>query len=135
MRAVYEVVINALVFFFIVTVFNGVQLNGSSTLLAKIVAAIIFGLVMLAVPNILKAMKIPDTTGARLLLGLVLSFAFFFILYTGVGSVATIGGSTIDLGLGPSSIIKLAGSLETLIAVSIATAFTSAGIYALSRRS
>lgn len=133
MKNLYTVLVNALLFFFIISVVNGVQLyNGS--LLARVVVSLVFGLVIMVIPSILKALKINDSTGARLLLTLVLSFVFFFVLYSGVGGIARIVGSTIDLGLGAGSIIVLPGALETLIAVAVLSALASAGLQSLEKK-
>jgi hypothetical protein len=134
MKNVYTVLVNGLLFFFIITVVNGVQLTNGS-LLGKIIVSLVFGLLIMFIPSILKALKINDSTGARLLLTLVISFIFFFVLYSGIGGIARVTGSTIDLGLGAGSIIALPGALETLIAVAVLSALASAGLQSLEKRS
>ena len=133
MPKLYTVIVNALLFFFIISVFNGVQLT-SGTLLAKVFVSVIFGVLIMLIPNVLGILKINDSTGARLLVSLVISFLFFFVLYAQVGNLARVTASSIDLGFGPGSVISLPGAVETLIAAAVLSAFASAGLQSLSKK-
>lgn len=130
MKNIFVVIVNALLFFFIASLINGIRVSGG-TVLATTLVGIVFGILMASVPAILKALKISVTTGAKLLLSLVLSFLFYFLLHSGLGDVASITGSSIDLGIGTDPIV-LAGSLETLVVGSIISALASVGMQRLS---
>ncbi len=130
MKNLYVVLVNTLLFFFIATVIDGISISGG-TVLSIVLVGVIFGVLMMLIPAILKFFKISVNTGSRMLMALVMSFLFFFLLHSGFGGIATITGSSIDLGLG-SAPIKLAGSLETLMVAALTTALASVGLQRLS---
>lgn len=134
MKKAYVVIVNALLFYYLVSIFNGVAIKGNSIISVTLVG-IVFGLVMMSVPSILQFFKITNTTGAKLLLSLVLSFIFFFILHSGVGNIASIGKTTINLDLTKKAEIVLNSALQTLVIVSILSAFASVGLQKLSQGS
>jgi hypothetical protein len=129
MKNLYVVIVNALLFFFIVQIVNGIRIS-NGTVISTIFVGLLFGLTMMMVPIILRFFKISVTTGSRMLLALVLSFLFFFLIHTGFASIGKITGSTINFGIGDP--IKLAGSLETLMVASIVSALSSIGLQRLS---
>lgn len=130
MKNIYIVIVNALLFFFVATIIDGIRIaNGS--VLSKILLGLAFGLLVMLVPTILKFFKISVTTGSKMLLTLVLTFLFFFLLHTGFGGFASITASTIDLGIG-SDPIRLPGSLETLMVAALTSALASVGLQRLS---
>ncbi len=130
MKKVFTVVINALLFFFIVGVVSGVTIyNG--TLISVIIAALIFGLLMLAVIFILKFFKINVNFWSKLLLSVVLAFVFFFMIYNGILGIGSISSSVVDFGLG-ITVLRL-DALGTLIFVSLVSGAASAGLDWLSK--
>jgi len=126
MRNLYIVIVNALLFFFIVKVVNGVHIS-DGILAAVIIAALIFGGLMLSVPALLKFFKMNVNVWSKLLLSIVLSFIFFFMIYNGVLGIGSISRSEISLGLGIGSALVL-DSITTLIFASLASGISSAGL-------
>jgi hypothetical protein len=126
MRNLYIIIINALLFFFVVKVVNGVIIR-DGILAAVIIAALIFGALMLSVPAILKFFKMNVNIWSKILLSIVLSFIFFFMVYNGVLGIGSIGRSEISLGLGIGSALVL-DSITTLIFVSVVSGLSSAGL-------
>jgi hypothetical protein len=129
MKNLYIVVVNALLFFFIAQIVNGIKIS-NGTVISIILVGLLFGLTMMMVPIILRFFKISVTTGSKMLLALVLSFVFFFLIHTGFAGIGRITGSTINFGIGDP--IRLAGSLETLMVASIVSALSSIGLQRLS---
>ena len=131
LRKVYVVIVNALLFFYIIAVVNGVRIRDGS-LAAVILAALLFGVLMVSIVFILKFFKIIVNVSSKLLVSVVLSFIFFFLLYNGILGIGSIGSSVIDFGLGSGSIWRL-DQVGTLIAVSIASGVASAALDWLSK--
>jgi hypothetical protein len=131
LKKAYIVIVNALLFFFIVSIVNGVVINAGNVW-TKTVIGVLFGLLMLIVPNLLQFFKISVNMWSRLLLSIVLAFVFFFVLYSGIGGLASFGPTLIDVGLG-GALIKIADGLGTLVFVTLVTALGSVGIHRLSQ--
>jgi hypothetical protein len=131
MKQAYLVLRNALIFFFIVSVVGGIAITGAA--LGKILLAVFFGILMMIVPSILQFFKINVNTGSKLLMSIVLSFLFFFLLYTGLGGVTTFSAVTyLDLGLGAGSVIVME-KVGLLIFLSLVSALASVGMDRLSK--
>lgn len=98
MYYVYVTLRNMLLFFFLVSVFSGTILVRDNTVFDKVLVGVIFGIVMAALPAMLKFFKLPLNTGTLLLVGTIASFLFFFFgLY--VIEFITITGGTVDVGI------------------------------------
>ncbi len=131
LKKAYIVIVNALLFFFLVSVVNGVQINSGNVWTKSLIGAL-FGILMLLVPNLLQFFKISVNMWSRLLLSIVMSFIFFFFLYSGIGQISSFGPTVIDLGIG-GALITIADGLGTLVFVSVLSALASVGINRLSQ--
>lgn len=126
----YEVIINLLLFYFVTSVINGVTIR-EGNLLSTIIVGIVFGVLMAAVPQMLGFFKINVNTWASLLLSIMLSFIFLFILST-LG-IALFTAATIDLGL-PGLIITLNDGISSLLFLSVLIALFSVGLKQLGKK-
>ena len=126
MRKAYMVIVNALLFYFVVAIVNGVKIRGG-LLIDVIVASLIFGILMASITWILKFFKITVNLPSKLLMSIVLSFVFFFLIYNGILGIGSIGASVVDFGLGGASALKF-DAVGTLIFVSIVSGVGSAGL-------
>lgn len=111
---------NALLFFFVINVFSGIDIKGGN-LAANISTALIFGILMTLIPFMLGFFRINVNLGSRFLLSAVVNFIVFLLIYTGLWEIGSIGGSVIDLGLWPGTIIRL-DPMGTLLGVSVVLA-------------
>lgn len=124
----YIVAINALLFFFIINAVNGVVIRTNS-LLDKVFASLLFGLIILAVPFLLGFFKVTINFWSKFLLTTVICFAFFFLIYQKVIGIGSIVGSTINLGFGLNPIVL--DDVGTLIVAAVLSALLSAGLQVL----
>jgi len=131
MKKIYIVISNALWFYFLVDVINGVEIT-QQNLSVTVLIALIAGGVMWSVVPVLKFFKISVNEWSRLFVATVFSFIFFFAMYLGVLSVGSIGSSIIDLGIVENSIIVL-DPIGTLLVASAVMGFGSVGLQLLSR--
>src|SRR5690606_4983292 len=99
MRQLFSVLLNLLIFFFLIGIFgSAISVVGGNTVLNKVLVGLLFGVFMMLVPNILKFFKLPVNGGSQLLMGILVSFVFYFLsLY--ILNFIMITGSRIDLGL------------------------------------
>lgn len=131
MDKVYTTVLNALWFYFLVDVINGVQISHENLAVTVLIALLAGGL-MWSVKPVLHFFKISVNTWSQLFLAVVFSFIFFFAMYLGVLSIGSVGPSIIDLGVVEDSIVALDG-IGTLIAISFAMGIGSIGLKVLSK--
>lgn len=82
MKNVYRVVRSIMLFYFLASLFAQILVfpNGN-TLQGIFLPALIFGVLVAALPTILGFFKINDNNGALLLGGLVVNFIFYFLGY------------------------------------------------------
>ncbi len=98
MKFLYEVIINALLFYFFLNFFNGINIAGSNNnILINIGSGLLFGLLIASIPSILKFFKVPVNNGATFLMALIVIFIFMFILQQGIFGLGSIGQTTINL--------------------------------------
>lgn len=128
---VYVVIRNSLLFFFLISVFES-GINISQGLFGKIMLGVFFGLIMVSVPFLLGFFKMPDNFWAMMLLGIVLSFLYFFLLKSGFLGLVTFADRTvIDWGISGIAPLVL-DDISTLVVISVTSALTSAGLDNLS---
>ncbi len=120
---VYKISVNALLFYFVVDVIDGVSVSGDNLSL-KVLVSLLFGFLMWAVIPILEFFKITINTWSMLLMGMVLSFGFLLVLYSGILGIGAIGPSRIDLGIINGSIIML-DTMGTLVFSAVITGASS----------
>lgn len=129
-KFIYLVLRNGLLFYFFVTIINGIRI-ADNNVSSNIIAGLLFGILMASVPSILKFFKLPVTSASYMLMALVVSFVFFFILYSEVAGLGAIGRSDINLGLGGAPIRLL--EVQTMVVATVLTALSVAGLEALSK--
>lgn len=127
---IYEVIINLLLFYFLTSVVNGVAVR-EGNLLSTILVGVVFGVLMAAVPNILQFFKITVNVWSSILIAVVLSFIFMFVLST-LG-IAVFSAATIDLGI-PGLVITLNDPITSLLFLSVLSAVLSVGLKQLGKR-
>lgn len=127
---IYEVIINLLLFYFLTSVVNGVAVR-EGNLLSTILVGVVFGVLMATVPNILQFFKITVNVWSSILIAVVLSFIFMFVLST-LG-IAVFSAATIDLGI-PGLVITLNDPITSLLFLSVLSAVLSVGLKQLGKR-
>jgi hypothetical protein len=131
MKQVYIVIRNMLLFFFLVAIFSGNIRINDNTVLDKTLVGLAFGVAMMALPNLLKFMKLPVNFGALLLVGLVTSFTFFFVcLY--VLEIITIGQGIVNVGISDLE-ITLQDRTMALVVLSAVSALLSVSLESMSK--
>lgn len=129
MRGIYLVLRNFLVFFFLVSIFNGVSIIQG--LIGTILVGIIFGILMMLVPAILAFFKIKPNFWSTLLLGIIVAFIFFFLMRMGFLGIGTIGSTEINWGAPGLGVLRM-DDLTTLVVISLVSALATVGMEALS---
>lgn len=131
MDKVFTILLNALWFYFLVDVINGIEIS-QQNLSVTILISVVAGMVMWSVNPVLRFFKISVNTWSRLFLAVVFSFIFFFAMYLGVLSIGSVGPSIIDLGIVEDSIITL-DPIGTLLVSSFTLGIGSIGLKLLSK--
>lgn len=134
MRKVYVVLRNMLLFFFLVEVFAGALVVNRGTVIDKILVGIVFGIFMMLIPNILKFFKMPLNSGTLMLVGVIVSFMFFFVgIY--VLQIITVAPKAVDLGIAFVQPIQLTDKTVALVFLSLVSAISSIGMEIISGKS
>jgi hypothetical protein len=132
MKFVYVTLVNMLLFFFIVTVFSGITVRGGS-FLEKVWVGLLFGVFMAGVPHVLKFFKLAVSSGSLLLMGVVMSFIFFFIgIY--FLDLFNISRSTVDIGVSFIPEISLQDRTMAIVFLSLVSAIMSIGLEILGKQ-
>lgn len=132
MRNIYVVLRNMLLFFFLVAIFDGTISVNDNTVMDKVIVGVAFGFVMMLLPNALKFFKLPVNSSSLLLLGVIMSFAFYFVgLY--ILEFLTITGNNVNLGLSEVN-IKFEDRTVALVVLSIVSALTSVLLETMSKK-
>jgi len=133
MRTVYVILRNMLLFFFLVVIFGGALRINRGSVLDELIVALVFGIFMAVIPNILKFFKLPVNAGSLILMGIIVSFVFFFVgLY--VFNFITITGQNIVLGISFLDPIVLRDKTFTLVILSLVAAALSIGLEIMSTK-
>lgn len=133
MRNVYVTLRNMMLFFFLVVVFGGALRINNGRVLDEIIVALVFGIFMSLIPNILKFFKLPVNPGSLILMGVIVSFVFFFVgLY--LFSFINITGQSIVLGISFIDPIVLPDKTFTLVILSVVAAVFSIGLELMSQK-
>jgi uncharacterized membrane protein YvlD (DUF360 family) len=134
MKFLYSTIINALLFYFFISVFNGIQIGGANNnLLTNILAGLIFGALIASIPILLKFFKLPVNSGSTFLLALIIVFIFLFLLQQQVANLGSIENTVINFGpFGGKSTLK---PLQTMVAATVTISLGVLGLRSLSDRS
>ncbi len=82
MKGVFNVLVGVLVFYFIGYTFsNVITFAAPGGFQGVFLAGLVFGILVALIPTLLGFLKIKETTGALILGGVVLNFAFYFVGY------------------------------------------------------
>lgn len=122
MRNLYVAFRNALVYVFVITLFGTSFLLREVTNANLVGTALIYGIIIMLTPNILKFFKLPVNSGSTIMLNLLLSFLYFFagIYIFGVFEVVT--GRSVDLII---NAVLIADRTMALVFLSISTTLVS----------
>lgn len=131
MKFIYTTVINALLFFFMVNIFNGIRI-GDGTVAVTIVAGLVFGVFIAAIPTILKFFKLPVTSASTFLVALIVIFIFLFLLYSQFLGMGSLTGTNVLLASGGARINL--GAVQTMVAATVFTSLAVLGLEALSKQ-
>lgn len=126
----YVVLRNALLFFFIVTAIDGIIIAGG-TLAEKIIVALVYGLLIMFIPFLLGFFKITKNFWSQMLMAVIISFIFFFLMYNGAFGIGSIRGGVTDIGI--ANMVLRLDAIGTLIVASLSSALASIGLDSLSR--
>lgn len=129
-RAIYVVIRDTLLFLFVISLADGVIIVGD-TVLSRVVVALIFGALMAALPSLIRFFKFRPTITAMLIAALVVSLAYTFALYMGIGEFTIFTGSVINWGVGAESILRI-DAMGTFLFVGIVSAIAAVGLDVLS---
>lgn len=135
MKNVYKAFVNIFIFYFLVSLFNGVLgilMPGANTFVVILIPAIIYGILVAALPTILGFFKIKENTGALLLGGVVVNFLFYFLGHY-VFRIFAINGGNIVLGI-PALAIRVDDQTLGLLIISLLSSLVSVGIEAMSKK-
>jgi hypothetical protein len=134
MRQVFSILLNMLIFFFLVGIFgSAISVIGGSSVINKVIVGLIFGIFMMLIPNVLKFFKLPVNGASLLLMGVIVSFVFYFVsIY--ILSIISVTGSSIDLGIAFFEPILLQDRTVALVFLSLVSAGFSVGMDILSKR-
>jgi hypothetical protein len=133
MKNVYKTLVNLLAFFFIVSLFiNVLIIKGGNDFSNVILPALIFGVLVAALPSILNFFKIKESTGALLLGGLVVNFIYYFVGYYAL-DFFTIATGRVKFGF-EALTLNIDDTTLGLIVVSLVSAALSVILEALSKR-
>jgi len=133
MKNVYVTLRNMMLFFFLVVIFGGALRINNGKVLDEIIVALVFGVFMSFIPNILKFLKLPVNPGSMILMGVIVSFVFFFVgLY--LFNFINIIGQTIVLGISFLDPIVLPDKTFTLVVLSLVAAIFSIGLELMSQK-
>lgn len=131
MKDVYVILRNMLLFFFLVAIFDGTIVVMENTVVDKTLVGLGFGLVMMLLPNMLKFFKLPVNNGSMLLLGVIVSFAFYFVgLY--LMDFVAITGNYVNLGISDIN-IKFEDRTVALVVLSVTSALASVFLDTMSK--
>lgn len=139
MQKVFTVILNMLIFFFLVVVLSpNIQVGSvfgiaSNSVINSILVGLIYGTLIMLVPNFLKFLKLPDNGGAMVLMGVIVSFIFFFVGIYVFGFVG-VNYQPVDLGISTVSPIFLKDRTVALVFLSIVSAVVSVGMGMLNKR-
>lgn len=99
MRKLFTILINLLIFFFLLGIFNNAfSIVGGDTVVNKLIIGLIFAVLMAIVPNIIKFFKVEVNTASTFLVSLLLSFIFYYLSIYILGLIS-VNLTTIDLGI------------------------------------
>ena len=134
MRKVFLVLLNLLIFFFVIGIFGSAfSITGGDTIINRLAIGLVFAVLMAFVPNVLKFFKIQINFASMFLVTILLSFLFFFLALYFFG-VISINAVTIDIGLQIIKPIELADRTVALLILSIFAAILSVSMEDLSQR-
>ncbi|MEO6728678.1 MAG: hypothetical protein ABIM99_02025 [Candidatus Dojkabacteria bacterium] len=138
MQKVFTVILNMLIFFFLVVILSPNIVVGSvfgiaaNSVVNSILIGLIYGVLIMLVPNFLKFLKLPDNGGAMILMGIIVSFIFFFVGLYIFGFVG-VNNQPVNLGLALVSPIILQDRTVALVFLSVVSAVVSIGMGMLNR--
>jgi len=122
-----------LVFFFLITVFGAGNILRDSSLANTIGIGLVYGILMMLIPNILKFLKLPVNTGSLILMAILISFLFFFTGLYILGIFTVPAGGVIDFGIAFISPLVMADRTVALVVLTIFSALASVGLEVLSK--
>lgn len=137
MKNIFTVVLNMLLFFFIVGVLSpAITVKGfiaGTSVLNSVIIGLIFGIFMMLIPNILKFFKLPINNGSLFLMGIIVSFAFFFLgIY--LFNFISVNATSVDLGVPLLTSIRLQDRTVALVFLSIVSTALSIGMEVLNKK-
>ena len=139
MQKIFTVILNMLIFFFLVVVLSpNIQVGSvfgiaANSVVNSVLVGLIYGLLIMLVPNFLKFLKLPDNGGAMILMGIIVSFIFFFVGIYIFGFVG-VNYQPVNLGLALVSPIILQDRTVALVFLSVVSAVVSIGMGMLNKR-
>lgn len=132
MKNVFVVIVNMLLFFFLADVLGNIMNIADGTLFGKILVGLIFGVVIMLIPNILKFFKLPVTNASSFLLGIIVTFAFFLI--ANMAKLITISTGSLSFGIAFLPPISLPNATMTIVFLSILATALSIGLEMLNKK-
>lgn len=139
MQKLFTVILNMLIFFFLVVILSpNIQVGSvfgiaSNSVINSVLVGLIYGILIMLVPNFLKFLKLPDNTGAMILMGVIVSFIFFFAGIYIFGFVG-VNNQPVNLGLALTSPIILQDRTVALVFLSVVSALVSMGMGMLNNK-
>ncbi|MEP7104162.1 MAG: hypothetical protein ABI721_05655 [Candidatus Dojkabacteria bacterium] len=139
MHKVFVVILNMLIFFFLVVILSpNIQVGSvfgipANSVMNSILVGLIFGVFIMLIPNLLKFLKLPESAGSMLLMGVIVCFIFFFVGIYLFGFVG-VNNQSVNLGLPFLSPIVLQDRTVALVFLSIVSALVSTGMEILSKK-
>ena len=139
MHKVFTVILNMLIFFFLVVVLSpNIQVGSvfgipANSVVNSVLVGLIYGILIMLVPNFLKFIKLPDNGGAMVLMAIIVSFLFFFVGIYIFGFVG-VNNQPVNLGITLVGPILLQDRTVALVFLSIVSAVVSVGMGMLNKK-
>ena len=125
MRNIYIAFRNLLVFVFVVSVFGIESILKDTSVQTLIGAGLIYGILVMLIPNILKFFKLPVNNGSIFLVNLLLSCLFFFSGIYILGLFEVTAGRTVDFWIAQ---VVIADRTIALVVLSMFSGVISTGM-------
>ncbi|MDQ6985475.1 MAG: hypothetical protein Q9M91_04920 [Candidatus Dojkabacteria bacterium] len=132
MKYIYITLRNTFLFFFISALFARVLLSGNNEFVDILIGGLLFGIVMALMPNILQFMKIKESAWSLILLGIVITFIFFFVGHY-VFDFFTISAGDVVLS-SKTKLFSVSDQTFGLILISMISSISSVILYILGKQ-
>jgi len=134
MKNLYLILRNLMVFTFIVVIFGSNNIIKDNSVSSILLVGLLFGIVMMLIPSVLKYFKLPITPSTVFVMSLIFSFLFYFLGLYVFNLINIPSSGVLDFGVSFIQPIKLQDRTVTIVLLSLFSAFISSLIDFLSKK-